>query len=142
MLIDHVKKYIKSEFAYGDDHKLYHYNCAETLLNSCNDEYMLGIGTKELKMMTGFGGGFHCERTCGVLTGGIAALGMIFAEERPTENNKLKEIVKKWVEIFHEEFGTTECSDIKKSHRDEVEKCAPVMIRGAELLEKLIEEYR
>lgn len=139
MLKDEATKYIESENKYGDKKALYHYNCAETLLNSCNDYYKLGLDEKMLKIMVPFGGGFYSERTCGAFTGGVAALGAMFAEDKPSSNVKLKEMTKKWVEVFEKEFGSLECKDIKPIHRDEVKGCGPVMERAAELFESIIE---
>ena len=133
--------YIESENKYGNKKKLYHYNCAEILLNASNDYYKLGIDPKFLKAIVPFGGGFYSEKTCGALTGGIAALGLLFAEEKPTNNEKLKEITKKWVEVFEKEFSSLDCKEIKPLHRDEIRGCAPVMTRSAELLEGVIKEY-
>ncbi len=141
-LKDRAIKYIESENSYGEDKALYHYNCAETLLNSSNDYYNLGIDPKFLKAIVPFGGGFYSERTCGALTGSIAAIGLLFAEDKPTSNDSLKEITKKWVEMFQEEFGSIECKEIKPLHRDEVKGCGPVMARTAQLLEELIKEYK
>ena len=140
-LKEQAKMYIESENKYGDKKELYHYNCAETLLNASNDYYGLEVDTKFLKAIVPFGGGFYSEKTCGALTGGIAALGLLFAEEKPTNNEKLKEITKKWVEVFEKEFSSLDCKEIKPLHRDEIRGCAPVMTRSAELLEGVIKEY-
>lgn len=142
MLKDEAIKYIDSENKYGDQKALYHYNCAETLLNSSNDYYKLGLDSKMLKLIVPFGGGFFSERTCGAFTGGLAVLGVIFAEDKPTDNEKLKEVTKKWVQAFEKEFGSLDCKDIKPKHRDEVKGCRPVMVGAAELLEAIINEYR
>jgi C_GCAxxG_C_C family probable redox protein len=142
MLREKAEKYVESEFAHGDEHKLYHYNCAETLINSCNDEYCLGLDEKALKMMVPFGGGFYCEKACGVLTGALAAIGVMYAEDKPTENVNAKTLAQKWVEAFEKEFGSTECAQVKRDHKHETKKCAPVMIRGAELFEKVLKEFK
>jgi C_GCAxxG_C_C family probable redox protein len=135
-------KYIESENKYGDKKELYHYNCAETLLNASNDYFKLGVDLKFLRAIVPFGGGFYSERTCGALTGGIAALGLMFAEDKPTNNEKLKEITKRWVEAFEKEFSSIECKEIKPLHRDEIKGCEPVMSRAAELLEEVINKYK
>jgi C_GCAxxG_C_C family probable redox protein len=141
MLSEKAKKYVESEFAYGEDHKLYHYNCAETLLNSCNEEYCLDLDAKALKMMVPFGGGFYCEKACGVLTGALAAAGVMYAQDKPTTNEKVKAFAQKWVEAFEKEFGSTECVDVKRDHKHETKKCGPVMIRGAQLFEEVVKEF-
>lgn len=140
MLQERAEHYIKSEEAYGEDRALYHYNCAETILYSCDDCYQLGLDAKARKVALPFGGGFYKERACGVLTGGLMALGLLFGEDRPTENNAMKEAARTWVEVFESHFGSTECAAIKLTHRHPQEKCAPVMKAGAQLLETLIAE--
>ena len=139
-LKDVAIKYIESENEYGDQKALYHFNCAEVLLYSCNDYYELGLDQKALRAIVPFGGGFYSERTCGALTGGVAVLGVMFTEDKPTNNEKLKEMTKKWVNVFEEEFGNLNCKDIKPIHRDEVKGCGPVIARAAELFEALINE--
>lgn len=135
-------KYIESENKYGEDKASYHYNCAETLLNASNDYYGLGIDATFLKAIVPFGGGFYSERTCGAFTGGIAVLGLLFAEERPTLNERLKEVTKNWVEVFEGAFGSLDCKEIKPIHRDEIKGCGPVMARTADLLEEVIRAYK
>lgn len=142
MLKNEAIKYIESENKYGDQKDLYHYNCAETLLNASNDYYKLDLDSKTFKLMVPFGGGFFLERTCGAFTGGVAAIGAMFAEDKPTNNEILKEITKKWTQAFEKEFGSLDCKEIKPIHRDEVKGCGSVMVRAAELLESVISEYR
>lgn len=136
-----AEKYIESENKYGDQKALYHYNCAEVLLNSCNDYFNLGLDYRTLKAIVPFGAGFYSERSCGALTGGLAAIGILFSEDKPTSNDKLKEITKKWVKAFEEEFGDLECKDIKAVHRHPEKGCGLVVARAAELLQAIIEEY-
>lgn len=142
MLKDEAKKYIESELKYGDKRHLYHYNCAEVMLNACNDYYNLNLDKNTLKVMAPFGGGLCSEKTCGILTGGAAAIGIIFAEDKPSENIKMKEITKKWIEKFEKEFKNTDCKVIKEIKRDENEGCKPLIIKGAEILEEIINEYK
>lgn len=140
-LRDQAIKYIESENKYEEkDRPLYHYNCAEILFNSSNDYYKLDVDPKFLKAITAFGGGFYSERTCGALTGAIAALSMILAENRPSKNAKLKESTKELVQVFEKEFGSLECKDIKASHRDEELGCRPVITKAAQLLEELLDK--
>lgn len=134
--------YINKEKRYGKERKLYHYNCAEVLLNACNDYYNLEAGSKVLKAILPFGGGMYAEKTCGALTGSLASLGLIFAEEKPTSNNKLKEITNKWVLTFEKEFDTINCKQLKNNYRDPESGCEPLMLQTAELLELLIDQYR
>lgn len=140
MLQERADFYIKSEETHGEERALYHYNCAETILYSCDDCYNLGLDEKARKMALPFGGGFYKERACGVLTGGLMALGLLFGEDKPTENTAMKEAARAWVDAFEAHFASTECAAIKQTHRHPQEKCAPVMKAGAALLETLIAE--
>ena len=140
MLQERAEWYIKNEEAYGDDRVLHHYNCAETILNSCDDCYGLGLDLHTRKIALPFGGGFYKERACGVLTGGLMAIGLLLGEDKPTENQAMKEAARAWVEVFEAHFGSTECAAIKETHRHPQEKCAPVMKAGAALLERLLKE--
>ena len=138
MLKDEARKYIESELKYGEQRKLYHYNCAETLLNACNDYYKLNLDKKIFKAIVPFGGGFCSEKACGVLAGGIAALGVMYSEDKPTDNTKVKEITQRWVKAFEEEFSDIDCKEIKPIYKDPETGCANVMLRAAELLESII----
>lgn len=135
-------EYIDSEKKYGSESNLYHYNCAEVLLNACNDYYDLGADQKTLRAIIPFGGGMNSERTCGILTGSVAALGLMFAEEKPTTNEKLKAVTNRWVKAFDQEFGEINCKELKESHRDPESGCKGLMLDAADLLQSIIEEYR
>lgn len=137
-LKDVALKYINLEKDYGEDSKLYHYNCAEVLLNSANDYYNLGANAKVLKAIIPFGGGMYAEKSCGALTGGLAALGLMFGEEKPTNNEKLKEIANQWVLSFEKKFGHTDCKELKKEYQDPESGCKLLMLEAADLLESLI----
>lgn len=142
MLKDKTQKYIESELKYGEERKLYHYNCAETLLNAANEEYNLELDEKTFKAITPFGGGFYCERTCGAFSGSLVAIGAMFTEDKPTANQKIKDMSKELVEAFEKEFGTLNCAKIKEKFRDEEKGCAPVMLRAAEVLERVLKNHK
>lgn len=134
-----VDKINNIESAYSEEERpLYHINCAEALLMAANEEYKLGLDDKFIKAVCPFGGGIQSEKTCGALLGAVAALGIMFAEERPTTNDKMKEITKKYVEEFEKEFGALDCATIKAHHRSETEGCNTVKIRAAEVFERVI----
>jgi len=107
-------------------------NCAETILALANDEFNFGLEERNIRIMTGFGGGMYEEETCGVVTGGIAALSMIFPKER------LKEIVIDFKKQIRVEFSSNICSSIKPIHRSEIEGCYRVIHDSYEILRKII----
>lgn len=134
-----VDRINKLELAYPEEERpLYHINCAESLLMAANEEYKLGLDDRFIKAICPFGGGIQSEKTCGALLGAVAALGVMYAEERPTTNEKMKEMTQKLVEEFEKEFGALDCATIKAHHRSETEGCSPVRIRAAEVFERVM----
>lgn len=124
-----------------EERKLYHKNCAEILLMAANEKYNLELNDKFIKAVCPFGGGIQSEKTCGALLGATAALGIMYAEDKPCTNEKMKNITKRFVEEFDKEFGSVECKYIKEHHRSETEGCNPVKIRAAEVMERVIKEF-
>ena len=141
MLRDQVKKYIEHELQYGDKRELYHYNCAQAILHGANDYYNINLDPKALKMIIPFGGGMQTENTCGMLTGGVAAIRVLFAEDMPTNQLKLKEITRYWIKQFESEFQDTNCSVIKGINLTNNEGCANLILKAADILEKVVKKY-
>ena len=141
MLRNQVKKYIEYELQHGNLRELYHYNCAQAILYGANDYYSIGLDAKALKMIIPFGGGMCTENTCGMLTGGIAAIGVLFAEDMPTQNLKLKEVTRLWIEQFESEFKDTNCSLIKGINLKGDEGYANLILKSADVLQRVIGEF-
>lgn len=134
-----VDRLNKIELSYPDEERpKFHVNCAEILLMAANEEYKLGLDDRFIKAVCPFGGGIQSEKTCGALLGAIAALGVMYTEDRPTTNEKMKELTKKYLEEFEKEFGSLDCANIKAHHRSETEGCNPVKIRAAEVFERVV----
>ena len=129
----------KEELLYNEDERpLYHKNCAEILLLSANEKYELGLDDRFIKAVCPFGGGLQSEKTCGALLGALSAIGIMYAEDRPCTNDKMKDLTKNLVEEFEKEFGAIDCKYIKEHHRSETEGCSLVKIRAAEVFERVI----
>lgn len=140
ILRDTAKEYIEYELKFGEERKLYHYNCAEVMVNTCNDYYNLGLDKKALKMMVPFGAGIGAGKTCGILTGGMAAIGVMFSEDKPTKNLKMKEARKRWLEEFEREFKDIDCISIKEINLRENEGCSRLILKGMDILEKILND--
>lgn len=68
-----------------------------------------------LRALNGFCMGVgSAQKTCGVLTGGIAILGLYAGKGNDTEypNEEYTGMVDEYTEWFESEFGSTECRDI------------------------------
>lgn len=141
MLRDTVKEYIEYELKHDAHRELYHYNCAQAILHGSNDYYNLHLDSKALKLIVPFGGGMYVGYTCGMLTGGIAVIGVMFAEDMPTTHLKLKEITRSWIEQFESEFQNTNCSIIKDINLKDGEGCANLILKAADILQGVIEKY-
>ena len=109
------------------------YNCAEATLRAANECYALGLGPMTLKAIAPFGGGFYLERTCGIVSGGLAAIGVMFAQDHPYASARVKEMAKKWVTAFEERFGSSVCEQVKQG-RD----CRELVRQAAELLDAVL----
>ena len=142
-MITIVDRLNKEEMIYNDEERpYYHKNCAEILLMAANEKYKLGLNNKFYKAICPFGGGIQCGRTCGALAGAIAAIGIIYTEDKPSTNERMKSITEKFVMEFEKQFGSIDCQYIKEHHRNEITGCDPVKVKTGKILEKIINEEK
>jgi len=135
------EKMLKEKAAkyYSEDNDL---NCAESMLYAANEAYALGLDRKGLDTMASFGGGMAVEGVCGALTGGLAALGVMFTGDKSLDSKTRREIVTAFYEAFEERLGCDHCKRIKEAFRDDTFGCREVVKHSAEILEKVIQKYR
>lgn len=136
-----MKDYVEKYHAFGkerpeEEQLLYHMNCAEALLRSANDYYGFELDEKSFKIAQAFGGGFYSGKTCGAFCGCLAALSLLFADERPSKQEQVKEAAQLMVAEFEKEFGSMDCKDIKK---DFPNGCGPVKLKTADVFLRVIE---
>jgi C_GCAxxG_C_C family probable redox protein len=91
------------------------YNCAQSTAYAFAEE--AGLDSQAaLAMMAGFGGGIGGSRDiCGAVSGMVFAIGLLNGGYDPHDisaKTKLYEIVRKGIEEFREEFGTTTCKEL------------------------------
>lgn len=140
MLRDLAKEYIEYELKFGEERALYHYNCAEVMVKACNDCYEIGLDEKALRMIVPFGAGIGIGKTCGILIGGLAAIGAIFSEDKPSKNIKMKEVRMRWIEEFEREFKDIDCIEIKAINLRENEGCGGLILQATDILEEIIND--
>ncbi|MCK8061423.1 MULTISPECIES: C-GCAxxG-C-C family (seleno)protein [unclassified Fusibacter] len=132
-MIESIRKFRQKEFDLS---------CSEATLYAANESYALQLDEEALKMMAGFSGGIMREDICGVVTGSIAVLSVLFTDGVAHQSPVLKQAVDHYMTSFEAEFGSTSCKVLKGTHRDKVEdSCDPVIFKNAELLNQVIEEY-
>ncbi len=112
------------------------YNCAETMLRVANKEFNLKLDENSLKTMKGFGGGLYEEDLCGAISGGIAALSIIYFEN-PL---KLKEKVIGFKLLAKEKLGSIDCKYLKKNHRQDDNGCLDLIYKTYEILQFIKEK--
>ena len=113
-------------------------NCAETILYGANEVYHLDLDAQALKLAAGFGGGMGIEGTCGALTGAVMVLGRIFAKEKGHDSPKLKDLCAKFLNKYRRQMGSIDCKPLKERYRTEDLKCRKVVLKSAEILERMI----
>ncbi|GAA0122672.1 MAG: C-GCAxxG-C-C family protein [Clostridium argentinense] len=133
MLIDKVKKFYDSE---------YDLNCAETIIYAANEEYDMNLNKQTLKAMAAFGGGMAVESVCGVITGAIAVLGILFTEDRAHESDRIKTLTKEYFEKFTSKLGTDNCAQLKEKYRNDEVRCFKMIEIGAEVLDEIVMRER
>lgn len=129
MLLEKVRKF------YGEEYDL---NCAETMLYAANEEYNLNLSKETFKTMAPFGGGMAVEGTCGVITGAISVLGILFTLERAHEGERVKLLTKEFIEEFIRECTTENCLKLKELYRNEEIRCLNIVEKGAIILDRIV----
>ncbi|HCQ89327.1 MULTISPECIES: C-GCAxxG-C-C family (seleno)protein [unclassified Clostridium] len=129
MLLDKVKKF------YGSEYDL---NCAETIIYAANEEYNMNLNKQTLKAMAAFGGGMAVESVCGVITGAISVIGILFTEERAHESDRVKNLTKEYFEEFTSKLGSDNCAKLKENYRNDEARCFKMIEIGAEVLDEIV----
>jgi C_GCAxxG_C_C family probable redox protein len=113
-------------------------NCAETILYAANQVYHLDLNSDSLKLAAAFGGGMGIESVCGVLAGSLMVLGRLFIKETAHKHPEIKELSKELFDTFQKEMGDILCKPLKDNYRTEEKECREVILKGAEVLDKII----
>lgn len=116
-------------------------NCAVSLLLAANDVYHLGLEPSVAKMFVGFGGGLQCGRTCGTLTGSLAALSQKYAgSEKYAGREEFGALCKGFVEDFEKAMGcgSIDCSVLKEKYGNPTDRCLATVLLAAKALEEYI----
>ena len=128
MLKETAKKYWNEE---------YDLNCAECMMYAANEEYDLNLSKETLKVMAGFGGGMATGDVCGVITGSIGVIGIMFTEVSGHKSPRVREMTREFINKFQEKLGYIKCVDLKREYTN-VKKCTLMIEAGAEILEEII----
>ena len=90
------------------------------------------------------------QKTCGVLDGGIAILGLYAGKGIDTEypNQKFSGMVDEYTQLFENEFGSTQCQDIIgvcsvtdfNSNQEYRLKCGDTLMKSYEKVQEILQE--
>jgi C_GCAxxG_C_C family probable redox protein len=114
------------------------YNCAEALLRAINDVYGLALPEESLKLVSGFGGGMGCQKACGALCSGIAALGPLKVQGRAHITEGFGPLCAGWVDAFIRDLGSDLCSDLKPLYKREGSGCLMAVQKAAVAFERFL----
>lgn len=78
------------------------------------------------------------ESVCGVLTASLMVLGKLFVPDVARKYPEIKELSKKLFDTFEKEMGDILCKPLKDNYRTEERKCQDVILKGAEILNKIV----
>ena len=115
----------------------YDLNCAECIMYAANEEYNLDLKEETLKVMAGFEGGMGTGDVCGVITGAIGVIGIMFTEVSGHKSPKVREMTIELINDFKEKLGYIKCVELKKEYAD-VKRCTLMIETGAEILDNII----
>lgn len=130
-VIEHVRE------IYLDDGK----NCAETLLEAALRSRGRLLSEEGRLAMLGFSGGLSVGSVCGVITGGVAAIGCLLGGEDALRQTRCKDAAAAYYALCREAFSSADCEKIKPVYRREETRCLLVVEHSAELLERVLTEY-
>lgn len=122
------------------DKQNYNLSCSETMLYAANEFYNLGLKEESFKMMAPFSGGMFEGETCGVVTGGIAVIGILFTKDNKGNSPEMIEATKEFKQRFLTELKSRDCAPLKELHEDET-GCGNLIYAGGKILEEVITKY-
>lgn len=120
---------------------LYSLNCAEAMVYSANEYYNLGLSQNALNMAAGFGGGIYEKHLCGIVSGAVAVLGMLFKGKMIGEVNLLEITVNEFKENFRKEYDEIECNYLLDHYKSEETGCNELIFKSADILKQAIENW-
>ena len=112
------------------------YNCAEAMLRAINDAYGLNLPEGSLHLAAGFGGGMGCEKACGALCGGIAALGPLLVTDKAHAAENFGAKCAQLVQAFERDLGSDLCADLKPRYRTDETRCLTTVELAADSFEQ------
>lgn len=122
--LEKIKKIAEDYYRDGD------FYCSEAVVKTIIDEFQIDVSEDVIKMASGFPvgmGGMGC--TCGALTGGVMAIGLVYgrSQGKDPKVNKAMELSAKLYQIFCERHKVSCCKvltrGMEKGSPEHMEQC-------------------
>lgn len=119
-----IRKIAEDYYRDGD------FYCSEAVVRTIIDEFQIDVSEDVIKMASGFPvgmGGMGC--TCGALTGGVMAIGLVYgrSQGKDPKVNKAMELSAKLYQIFCERHKVSCCKvltrGMEKGSPEHMEQC-------------------
>lgn len=119
-----IRKIAEDYYRNGD------FYCSEAVVKTIIDEFQIDVSEDVIKMASGFPvgmGGMGC--TCGALTGGVMAIGLVYgrSQGKDPKVNKAMELSAKLYQIFCERHKVSCCKvltrGMEKGSPEHMEQC-------------------
>lgn len=127
-----------------DKQKLYDYyinkdyNCAEAVLRTANEEYGLGLTENALRLVSGYGGGMGCGKTCGALSSVMAVVSSFTVGEKAHATEGFGPKCAEFCQTYETEMGSTDCSVLKEKNTVEGQRCFKTVEDSYRLMEEFL----
>lgn len=122
--LERIRKIAEDYYRNGD------FYCSEAVVKTIIDEFQIDVSEDVIKMASGFPvgmGGMGC--TCGALTGGVMAIGLVYgrSQGKDPKVNKAMELSAKLYQIFCEHHKVSCCKvltrGMEKGSPEYMEQC-------------------
>ena len=122
--LEKIRKIAEDYYRNGD------FYCSEAVVKTIIDEFQIDVSEDVIKMASGFPvgmGGMGC--TCGALTGGVMAIGLVYgrSQGKDPKVNKAMELSAKLYQIFCERQKVSCCKvltrGMEKGSPEHMEQC-------------------
>lgn len=122
--LERIRKIAEDYYRNGD------FYCSEAVVKTIIDEFQIDVSEDVIEMASGFPvgmGGMGC--TCGALTGGVMAIGLVYgrSQGKDPKVNKAMELSAKLYQIFCERHKVSCCKvltrGMEKGSPEHMEQC-------------------
>lgn len=122
--LEQIRKIAEDYYRNGD------FYCSEAVVKTIIDEFQIDVSEDVIKMASGFPvgmGGMGC--TCGALTGGVMAIGLVYGRSKGKDPkvNKAMKLSAKLYQIFCERHKVSCCKvltrGMEKGSPEHMEQC-------------------